>query len=118
MIGNTLALRKMTSIFSALAAGAFAAKSDVIPMQLRLAYAGDSGMYVSWNAFCHLSEPTVYYGASPSDLCEHTSSNVLGTYLTSTTYNNHVKLIDLRPNTQYYYQPQHSNVSRSERDSP
>jgi hypothetical protein len=78
-------------------------------MQLRLAYAGDTGMVVSWNTFSQLSRPTVRYGLSPHDLRETAWSTVSVTYPTSTTYNNHVQLKDLKPDTLYYYQPEFSN---------
>ncbi|KAK4540463.1 hypothetical protein LTR36_009209 [Oleoguttula mirabilis] len=81
-------------------------------MQIRLAYAGETGMYVSWNTYSQLTQPTVSYGKHPEDLTHSTSSNVSVTYQTSATYNNHVKLEGLEPGTQYYYQPQHSNVSK------
>ena len=80
-----------------------------VPMQLRLAYAGDTGMVVSWNTFSQLSRPTVRYGLSPHDLRETAWSTVSVTYPTSTTYNNHVQLKDLKPDTLYYYQPEFSN---------
>jgi acid phosphatase type 7 len=79
-----------------------------VPMQLRLAYAGDTGMVVSWNTYSQLSRPTVRYGLS-LDLSETAWSTVSVTYPTSTTYNNHVQLKDLKPNTLYYYQPEFSN---------
>lgn len=78
-------------------------------MQLRLAYAGDTGMVVSWNTFSQLSRPTVRYGLSLHDLRETAWSTVSVTYPTSTTYNNHVQLKDLKPDTLYYYQPEFSN---------
>lgn len=80
-----------------------------VPMQLRLAYAGDTGMVVSWNTYSQLSRPTVRYGLSLHDLCETAWSTVSVTYPTSTTYNNHVQLKDLKPDTLYYYQPEFSN---------
>jgi hypothetical protein len=77
-----------------------------INSQVRLAYAGDTGMYVSWNTFEKISNPTVHFGLSPDGLSERaSSSNISVTYPTSLTYNNHVKLTGLQPNTQYYYLP-------------
>lgn len=73
--------------------------------QVRLAYAGDTGMYVSWNTFKKLRNPTVIYGLSPSSMNKHASSDVSVTYPTSLTYNNHVKITGLRPDTTYYYVP-------------
>lgn len=90
---------------------ASAASNLTTPMQLRLAYAGNTGMMVSWNTYSQLEQPTVYYGHFPWDLCWTAHSNVSVTYPTSTTYNNHVKITGLQPDTQYYYQPQDSNSS-------
>jgi hypothetical protein len=39
------------------------------------------------------------------------TSKVSTTYHTSTTYNNHVALHDLQPDTIYYFQPEFSNSS-------
>lgn len=72
-------------------------------MQHRLAYAGDTGMHVSWNTYSQLSKPTVRYGTSPHNLNMEASSNISVTYQTSTTYNNHVKITGLEPDTLYYY---------------
>lgn len=86
---------------------AVAATHKTINSQLRLAYAGSTGMYVSWNTFEKLERPTVHYGTSPKDLCQRASSNVSVTYPTSLTYNNHVKITGLQPDTMYYYLPEH-----------
>ena len=86
-------------------------QSNVVPMQTRLAYSGNTGMMVSWNTFSQLSNPTVKYGLSPKNLNETAVSNVSVTYNTSTTFNNHVKISGLEPNTVYYYQPQFSNLT-------
>jgi hypothetical protein len=80
-------------------------------MQIRLAYAGDTGMTVSWNTFSQLSHPSVRYGRHPKLLTEVAFSDVSITYKTSTTYNNHVKITGLEPNTLYYYQPVNSNAT-------
>lgn len=72
-------------------------------MQLRLAYAGPTGMVVSWNTYSKLERPTVRYGRTPWALTHSASSNISITYPTSTTYNNHVKITGLEPNTLYYY---------------
>lgn len=85
--------------------------NDTTPMQLRVAYAGPTGMQVSWNTFAQLSQPTVYYGLSSSSLSQHASSNISITYPTSTTYNNRVKITGLQPDTMYYFLPQSSNSS-------
>lgn len=75
--------------------------------QIRLAYACDTGMFVSWNTFDHLSNPTVHYDLFPEALIETASSDVSITYPTSLRYNNHVKLTALKPDTLYYYLPGH-----------
>jgi len=62
-------------------------------------------MYVSWNTFTKLNNPTVKYGLSPSSLDKSASSDVSITYPTSLTYNNHVKITGLRPDTTFYYAP-------------
>jgi hypothetical protein len=82
-----------------------AATNTTINSQARVAYAGTTGMYVSWNTFTKLSNPTVSYGLSPCSLKESASSNVSITYPTSLTYNNHVKITGLKPDTTYYYAP-------------
>lgn len=87
------------------------AGNDTVPMQLRLAYAGVDGMMVSWNTYSKLSKPTVHFGLVPQLLGRTASSDVSVTYETSTTYNNHVLLRGLAPDTTYYYQPQNSNSS-------
>ena len=83
-----------------------AADNGTTPMQIRLAYAGAVGMVVSWNTFSQLSQPTVKYGTSASELNLTASSNDSVSYPTSTTHNNHVRLTGLNPNTLYYYQPE------------
>lgn len=82
---------------------------DHRPMHLRLAYAGSTGMHVSWNTFSHIEQPRVHFGECIDHLDQQASSNISVTYRTSTTYNNHVKLSGLKPNTKYYYQPECSN---------
>jgi hypothetical protein len=74
------------------------------PTQIRLAYHGDSGMAVSWNTNQKLSNPTVYYGTDELD--NSASSDVSITYPTSSTYNNHVVITGLKPDTRYHYMPQ------------
>ena len=82
------------------------------PVQIRSAYAGPTGMMVSWNTFSELpSSPTVKYGFTPNDL-PFSSSPENGqsvTYPTSLTFNNHVRLTNLLPNTKYFWQPAFSN---------
>lgn len=110
--------RVVTLVSAALTASALLAnlvsasgQNDTIPMQLRLAYAGTTGMVVSWNTYSQLSHPTVHYGLDPKHLDRIAFSNISVTYPTSTTYNNHVSIADLEPNTLYYYQPYGSNSS-------
>lgn len=74
--------------------------------QIRLAYHGASGMMVSWNTFEHVSKPTVRWGVSPEHLINTATSNISVTYPTSTTYNNHVLIDGLTPDTTYFYLPQ------------
>ncbi|EXJ92394.1 hypothetical protein A1O3_00944 [Capronia epimyces CBS 606.96] len=105
------ALAPFLPLVSLFAPAAQAASNDTTPMQIRLAYAGPTGMVVSWNTYAQLSQPTVRYGLSATDLNLTASSNESVTYTTSTTYNNHVKITGLKPNTQYFYQPQNSNSS-------
>jgi hypothetical protein len=104
-------MRLSLSLFSVLLATAFAASNRTNPMQLRLAYAGQTGMFVSWNTYERLKRPTVHYGTSPKDLCKLAHSSVSVTYPTSTTYNNHVKITGLEADTLYYYLPGDSDVS-------
>jgi len=75
------------------------------PMQVRLAYAGDRGMSVSWNTKQKLSKPTVSFGAG-GNLDRSASSDISMTYPTSSTYNNHVTITGLEPDTRYHYRPQ------------
>ena len=82
--------------------------NDRDPMQVRLAYAGNTGMHVSWNTYAQLEKPSVRWGTSPGKLTNVASSGVSVTYETSSTYNNHVKISGLKPDTLYYYLPQHS----------
>jgi phosphodiesterase/alkaline phosphatase D-like protein len=72
------------------------------PAQIRLAYAGDRGMTVSWNTNQSLSKPTVYFGTG-SVLDRSAWSDVSITYPTSSTWNNHVTITGLEPDTRYHY---------------
>ena len=82
------------------------------PIQVRLAYSGDTGMAVSWNTNQKLSNPTVYFGTG-SDLDGSASSDISTTYPTSSTYNNHVVITGLQPDTRYHYRPICSDRSYS-----
>lgn len=79
--------------------------NETVNSQVRLAYATDSGMIVSWNTLKQLSQPTVRYGRNANNLCFQASSSVSITYNTSLTYHNHVALKGLKPDTTYYYLP-------------
>ncbi len=74
-------------------------ETAVMPMQIRLAYAGPTAMYVSWNTYSQISHPTVRFGRFSWALDRTASSDVSVTYPTSTTYNNHVKITGLEPGT-------------------
>ncbi|OBT70844.1 hypothetical protein VF21_10156 [Pseudogymnoascus sp. 05NY08] len=79
----------------------------LVPTQIRLAYAGDKGMAVSWNTNQKLTNPTVYYNKHEKNLLKSfATSKISTTYPTSSTYNNHVVIKDLKPDTTYYYMPQ------------
>lgn len=73
--------------------------------QIRLAYHGDDGMTISWNTFEKVQSPSVQWGLTKDNLNNTASSEVSVTYPTSTTYNNHVVVKGLEPNTNYYYLP-------------
>jgi hypothetical protein len=95
----------VVAAFVILICNAKAATNSTINSQVRLAYAGDHGMMVSWNTFSHIKEPTVRYGYSPNTLVYSASSRTSVTYNTSLTYNNHVKITGLKSDTTYYYWP-------------
>lgn len=108
-------LKAVTTV--ALVTGALASTNDgcnenMEPMQVRLAYAGDRGMSVSWNTKQQLSKPTVYFGTD-SNLVRSASSGISVTYPTSSTYNNHVTITGLAPDTRYHYMPQCGNRAYS-----
>lgn len=83
--------------------------SPTQPVQIRLSYQGPNAMMVSWNTFSQLPKPTVKYGLLPEFLSFTASSSDSSTYPTSLTYNNHVELDFLLPDTTYYYLPQGGN---------
>jgi len=80
------------------------------PVQHRLAYHGSTGMRISWSTYEQLESPTVQFGLSPHTLFFHKSSGSQAstTYPTSRTWNNHVTLEALLPNTKYYYKVSNS----------
>jgi len=85
---------------------------DMDPSQHRMAFWGDSGMAISWNTKAKLSKPTVYWGKDSAT--EHSvSSDVSTTYPSSSTYNNHVVITGLQPNTRYHYEVQCDHRSYS-----
>jgi hypothetical protein len=75
---------------------------NTIPLQVRVAYSGTTGMAISWNTKQMLETPTVSFGVGPQ-LGRDASSHISVTYQTSSTYNNHVTLTDLTPDTTYHY---------------
>jgi hypothetical protein len=117
----------MSFSFKALAVLAFVAAASgaatpycnnaTSPMQVHLAYAGDTGMMVSWNTYSKLSKPTVKWGKDPNHLNKEASSDESVTYPTSTTYNNHVLVKNLKPDSVYYYLPQCASKPSSFRTS-
>ncbi|EJU04080.1 Metallo-dependent phosphatase [Dacryopinax primogenitus] len=78
------------------------------PLEHRIAYAGARGMFVSWNTFAQLDTPTVWYGCDPFDVTSKATGNST-IYPTSRTWNHHVKLTDLKPNTKYWYYVSNTN---------
>lgn len=68
-------------------------------------------MMVSWNTFTQLANPTVNYGTNPGMLNMVANSTTSLTYNTSRTYNNHVLLSGLKPNTLYYYVVSYTNCA-------
>ncbi|KAK9236928.1 Metallo-dependent phosphatase-like protein [Lipomyces kononenkoae] len=82
--------------------------NPVEPLQHRLAYAGATGMTVSWNTYEQISEPTVYYGTNSWNLTSFATGTSV-TYASSLTWSNHVKITGLTPDTLYYYIVSHTN---------
>jgi hypothetical protein len=85
--------------------------SKDFPVQIRMAFQGPTAMMVSWNTFGKQQQPMVRYGKKVDNLDCHASSDVSVTYPTSLTYNNHVNITGLEPDTMYYYLPHGSNAS-------
>lgn len=86
---------------------------NTIPKQIRLAYAGTNGMSVSWNTNQQLPRPSVSFGSSHGRLFRSASSETSITYQSSSTWNNHVTLTGLFPDTKYYYLPLCGNETLS-----
>lgn len=80
------------------------------PLQHRLAFAG-TGMTISWSTFTKLEQPQVMYGEHPSKLDMIVNSTLSTTYNTSRTWNNHVKLDNLKPGTEYWYKVSYTNAA-------
>lgn len=104
MKGRT-GVEAIAAALSSMALLAEAATNTTINSQIRLAYFGDNAMRVSWNTFQYVENPTVHWGFTAGNLNKTSSSNVSVTYPTSLTYNNHVLLSGLKPDTTYFYLP-------------
>ena len=78
---------------------------DLQPQQVRLAFHGDRGMSVSWNTNTKLDKPSVQWGTTMELEGGVATSESSITYPTSSTWNNHVTITGLQPNTRYHYQP-------------
>ncbi|KAJ6784907.1 hypothetical protein PWT90_02380 [Aphanocladium album] len=99
---------KSVAAFSALVGGVAATLNPRGPDaagQIRLAYHGIEGMMVSWNTFEHVAGPEVKWGLTKDNLNNTAASDTSITYPTSSTYNNHVLVSGLQPDTTYYYLP-------------
>ena len=72
------------------------------PLQQHLAFAGSTGMTVSWSTHAQLDTPQVWYGEAPNALTNVATGNS-STYPSSRVYDNHVKLTGLKANTKYWY---------------
>lgn len=70
--------------------------------QFRVAYNGPNGMTVSWNTPKEINRPTVWYGEDPN-LLFRWATGTSTTFNSSSNWDNHIYIYDLRPNTKYYY---------------
>ncbi|ANB11048.1 hypothetical protein AWJ20_3844 [Sugiyamaella lignohabitans] len=70
--------------------------------QFRLAYNGAEGVTVSWNSPSQINSPQVWYGEDPNNLVA-SSPGTSTTFSTATSWDNHVTIGNLKPNTKYYY---------------
>lgn len=122
---TTLVMKLANSVVVAiLALGAFAIpqvknpvpQNILEPVQFRVAYAGTSAgesAAVSWNTYGEISgSPVLRYGLDPDNLSKSATGSS-NTYATSTTWNHHVVLEGLQPDTVYYYQVEGSDKSRT-----
>lgn len=87
-------------------------ESGTEPVQMRIAYNGPFGVTVSWSTFQKIDKPTVRFAEEPFYLYRTASSSDSTTYPTSLTYNNHVQLNGLLPDTQYYVSRPHRKPYR------
>ncbi|SGY41473.1 BQ5605_C003g02516 [Microbotryum silenes-dioicae] len=82
------------------------------PLQHHLAFGKDyRTLYISWASFSFIRTPEVHFGTDPNNLNLTGTSRDSSTYPTSRTYNNHVKLMDLKPNTKYWYTVSYTNAA-------
>ncbi|KUJ12559.1 Metallo-dependent phosphatase [Mollisia scopiformis] len=95
---------------SVLAAPAQVCNDATYPTQIRLAYSNDRAMAVSWNTKIKMTKPTVAWGPD-THMRDSADSDVSTTYQSSTTWNNHVVIEGLNPDTKYYYSPECGNVT-------
>jgi hypothetical protein len=86
--------------------------ANLDPIQIRLAYAGEGGMAISWNTLQQMNNPTVHYGLR-GNLDHSASSTISTTYQTSSTWNNHVTISGLLPDTRYDYKIECDNRAYS-----
>lgn len=108
-----IALKGAALLAAMVAPAAAILSNSSINSQVRSAFSGATGMVVSWNTFQQLSNPSVKYGLTPDALTWSASSDVSVTYPTSLTYNNHVKITGLQPDTIYYFQPSALNANET-----
>lgn len=105
-MGAAAVMAFVATALAAAPANSALCNAKTAPIQIRLAYAGHDGMAVSWNTNEQLAKPTVYFGKDNRKLHRFASSQISTTYPTSATWNNHVVIKGLEPDTTYYYQPQ------------
>jgi len=80
------------------------------PLQQRLAFAGPTGMTVSWSTHVQLDTPQVWYGKSPNALT-NVATGSSTTYPSSRVWDNHVKITGLQPDTTYWYRTSYQNCA-------
>lgn len=99
VLRSTLAIAALTGSAAALLS------NSSLNSQVRCAFYGDEGLTISWNTLSQLSNPTVKYGLSPTAMTMTASSSNSTTYQSSVTWDNHVTITGLTPDTMYYYAP-------------